>query len=196
MIDLHAVIARKSRESAGTIEAFFAAHAERIVACARALEQAFAQGGRLLCVGNGGSACDAQHIAVEFMHPIFEKRAALPAQALCVDSALLSAVGNDQDFALAFAAQLRLLARPHDVLLALSTSGRSANVARALGVARELGLLTIGFTGRDGGRMAEMCDHLFVVPSFSIHRIQETHVALLHVLWDVVHLVRGEEDLL
>lgn len=193
---LSAAIVRKAREGTATREAFFAAEADRIVACGRALAAAFESGGRLFAMGNGGSACDAQHVALEFMHPIIDKRPALPAIGLSTDAALLTAVGNDTDFSLAFVRQLQLLARPGDVALGISTSGKSANVNRALAAARDLGLLTVGFTGRDGGRMPELCDHCFVVPSFSIHRIQETHVALLHVLWDVVHVIRGEEDVL
>ena len=194
--DLRASILRKSRESAETKTAFFAQEADRILACCTAMAQAFRQGARLFVMGNGGSACDAQHAAVEFMHPIIEKRQALPAVALGTDAALLSAVGNDQDFALVFAQQLRLLARAGDIALGISTSGKSANVNRGLAAAREIGMLTIGFSGRDGGRMPELCDYTFIVPSFSIHRIQETHETLLHVVWDLIHVIRGEEDVL
>jgi D-sedoheptulose 7-phosphate isomerase len=194
MTNLAASVLRKSRESAATSETFFTAEAERIEACCRAMAAAFDAGGRLFVMGNGGSACDAQHIAVEFMHPIIEKRPPLPAMALGSDTALLTAVGNDQDFAMAFTEQLRLLARRGDIALGISTSGKSANVTRALGVARDLGLLTVGFTGRDGGRMPDLCDHCFTVPSFSIHRIQEGHATLLHIVWDLIHVIRGEED--
>jgi D-sedoheptulose 7-phosphate isomerase len=130
------------------------------------------------------------------MHPIVEKRPPLPAIALTTDTALLTATGNDQDFALAFAGQVRLLGRPGDIALGISTSGKSANVNRALGAARDVGMLTVGLTGRDGGRMPELCDHCFTVPSFAIHRIQETHATLIHVLWDLVHMIRGEQDVL
>jgi D-sedoheptulose 7-phosphate isomerase len=187
-------VIRKGRESAETIGAFFAENADAVLACAGALARSFDAGGRLFTLGNGGSACDAQHAAVEFMHPIHTKRRPIAATALAVDAALLSAVGNDQDFAFAFTSQLRVLARAGDVVLALSTSGQSSNVNRALVTAREMGLVTVGFTGRDGGRMRELCDHAFVAPSFSIHRIQEVHAALLHVLWDMIHVARGEED--
>jgi D-sedoheptulose 7-phosphate isomerase len=194
--DLREIILRKSRESTATKEQFFSENADRIAACCEAMSRAFAAGGRLFAFGNGGSACDAQHIAVEFMHPIIEKRAPLPAQALVTDTALLSAIGNDRDFSLAFAAQLKLLARAGDIALGISTSGKSANVNRALQTARELGMLTVGFAGRDGGRMPELCDHCFTVGSFSIHRIQETQETLLHVLWDLIHVIRGEEDVI
>jgi D-sedoheptulose 7-phosphate isomerase len=187
---------RKVKEAAATQERFFAAEKERIVECCGKMSQAFDGGGRLFTFGNGGSACDAAHVAVEFMHPVVEKRPPLPAYALSSDATLLSAVGNDQDFALGFAAQLRTLAKKGDIALGLSTSGQSANVNRALAAAREIGMLTVGFAGRDGGRMAPLCDWCFVVPSFSIHRIQETHEILLHLVWDCIHLFRGQEDVL
>lgn len=189
-------ILRKARESAATKERFFAEQAPRVAECCAAMAAAFDRGARLFVMGNGGSACDAEHAAVEFVHPVLEKRPALPAVALSTSPALLSAVGNDRDFSLVFAAQLRLHARAGDIALGISTSGRSANVNRALAAAREIGMLRIGFSGGDGGRMPELCDFCFTVPSFSIHRIQETHETLLHVLWDLVHVSRGAEDIL
>ena len=195
-IDFEAAVRRKSRESQSTLELFFSENGPRIVACAAAMARAFSEGGRLFAMGNGGSACDARHAAVEFMHPIVEKRPAFPAVALGSDTALLSAVANDSDFALAFSSELKLLARRGDVALGISTSGKSAGVLRALQAAKELGLLAVGLTGPDGGRFPDICDHCFVVPSFSIHRIQEVHATFLHVLWDLVHMTRGEEDVL
>jgi D-sedoheptulose 7-phosphate isomerase len=193
---LREAILRKGRESCTVKEQFFRENAGRIAACAAAMSDAFEAGGRLFVFGNGGSACDAQHVAVEFMHPIVEKRKALPAIALACDSALLTAKGNDRDFSLSFVEQLSVLGRKGDVALGISTSGKSANVNRALQGAREQGLLTVGFSGRDGGRMPALCDHCFSVESFSIHRIQETQEALLHVLWDAIHVIRGEEDVI
>jgi D-sedoheptulose 7-phosphate isomerase len=187
-------ILRKARESAATKESFFSENAERVIECARAMVENFAAGGRLFVMGNGGSASDAQHVAVEFMHPIIEKRAALPAIALGSEMPLVTAIANDRDFSLVYSQQLRSLARRGDIALGISTSGKSASVNRALQTARELELLTVGFSGRDGGRMPDFCDHCFTVPSFSIHRIQETQETLLHVLWDTIHLIRGEED--
>ena len=193
---LQAAILRKARESCALKEAFFSENAARIEACAAAMTQAFARGGRLFAFGNGGSACDAQHVSVEFMHPIFEKRAPLPAIALSCDTALITAKGNDRDFSMTFVEQLKVLAQKGDMALGISTSGKSANVNRALQTAREMGLVTVGFSGRDGGRMPALCDHCLTVESFSIHRIQETQEALLHVLWDAIHLIRGEEDVI
>ncbi len=189
-------ILRKARESADLKIAFVQEHAERLAACVRALAERFATGGRLLVMGNGGSSCDAQHVAVEFQHPIVEKRRALPALALTADTALLTAVGNDADFSQVFARQIDLLARPEDAVLGISTSGASANVNRALRKARDRGLLTIGFAGRDGGAMADLCQFCFVVPTWSVHRIQETHTLLVHLLWDQLHVALGEPDVL
>lgn len=189
-------ILRKSRESTETKEQFFTENADRIADCCAAMATALTDGRKLFVMGNGGSACDAQHVAVEFMHPIIEKRPALPAMALNIDTAMLTAVGNDQDFSLAFTQQLRMLGQRGDIALGISTSGKSANVNRALQAAREAGLITVGFSGRDGGRMPEVCDYCFTVPSFSIHRIQETHETLLHVMWDLIHVIRGEDDVI
>jgi len=189
-------ILRKAHESADTKIAFFEENAGDLERCVAALAERFHLGGRLWVMGNGGSACDAQHVAVEFLHPIVEKRRALPAQALTTDTAAITAIGNDTDFSHVFVRQLELLARPEDAALGISTSGSSSNVNRALRWARERGLLTIGFAGRDGGRLPDACDHPFVVKSWSIHRIQETHTALLHLLWDLVHVAMGEDDVL
>jgi D-sedoheptulose 7-phosphate isomerase len=189
-------ILRKARESVETKHQFFTEQAPRIAECCSTMAAAFERGARLFAMGNGGSACDAEHVAVEFVHPVLERRPALPAFALAASPALLTAVGNDQDFSLVFAKQLRLQGRAGDIALGISTSGKSANVNRALRAARELGMLTVGFSGRDGGCMPELCDFCFTVPSFSIHRIQETHVTLFHVLWDMIHVSRGEEDIL
>lgn len=189
-------ILRKARESARASEDLLVRDAPLLEACVGRMAERFRSGGRLFAMGNGGSACDAQHIAVEFQHPIIEKRRALPALALTNDSATLTAIGNDSDFSLVFARQLRLLATPGDMALGISTSGQSSNVTRGLTAAKEMGLLTIAFSGRDGGRVAEIADFCFVVPSFSIHRIQEGHTLLLHLLWDQLHVALGEDDVL
>jgi D-sedoheptulose 7-phosphate isomerase len=189
-------ILRKARESADVKEQFFRAEADRIEALVRAMAARFSSGGRLYVMGNGGSATDAQHISVEFFHPIVEKRKPLPAIALTADQALLTAISNDRDFAKVFADQLRVLARPGDMALVVSTSGKSPNLVQALETARELGLLTIAFTGKDGGRLPDLAEYCFVVPSFSIHRIQETHVTLYHIVWDLVHVALGEDDVI
>jgi D-sedoheptulose 7-phosphate isomerase len=189
-------IVRKAQESAQLVSSFVTERATDIERTATALSDRFRRGGRLFVAGNGGSACDAMHVAVEFQHPIIEKRRALPATALPADIALLTAVGNDGDFGQVFAAQLVLAARETDAVLGISTSGTSTNVLRAMRTARELGCCTIAFTGRDGGPLADLCEYTFVVPSWSIHRIQEVHTVLLHLLWDHVHVALGEPDVL
>lgn len=191
-----ASIRRKARESAELAVAFADEHAEEIERCVVAMAERFRKGGQLLVAGNGGSACDAQHVTVEFLHPIIEKRRRLAARALVADTALLSAIGNDVDFGEVFAEQIRVLGRPEDMLLGISTSGASTNVIRGVRQAREQGLLTLGFAGRDGGALADLCDHCFVVPSWSIHRIQECHTLMLHLLWDQLHVALGEDDVL
>ncbi len=193
---MKAAIERKVRESHEVGARFFTDNAARIETCARALAHRFSSGGRLFVMGNGGSACDAAHVAVEFVHPVVEKRRALPAFSLPSDPASITAIGNDRDFASVFEHQLRVLARTGDVALGISTSGASANVVRGLKYARSAGLMSIGFAGRDGGRMLDVCDHCFVVETWSIHRVQESHTILLHLLWDLVHITMGEDDVL
>lgn len=172
-------ILRKACESAALAVSFCEENADLLERAARALAVRFAENGCLFVVGNGGSACEAQHVAMDFSHPIVEKRRALPAHALSADSALLT-----------------LRARPSDAVLGISASGASASVNRALARARQLGLLTLAFTGRDGGAMADLAELCFVVPNWSVHRIQETHTLLLHLLWDHVHVALGEDDVL
>lgn len=189
-------LVRKANESATLLASFVERCAPELERVTHALADRFRRGGRLFVMGNGGSACDALHVAVEFQHPIVEKRRALPASALSADVALLTAIGNDGDFGQVFAAQLELVARDTDAVLGISTSGTATNVLRGMRRARELGACTIGFCGRDGGPLADLCEHPFVVPSWSIHRIQEAHTLLLHLLWDHVHVALGEPDVL
>jgi len=189
-------ILRKVRESVEMKEKFFNDNAESIGVLCNEMAQRFREGHKLLVMGNGGSACDALHVAVEFKHPIIEKRRALPAEALVADIATLTAISNDIDFSRVFVNQLRLVSQPGDMALAISTSGKSPNLIYALEAARSRGLMTIAFAGKDGGRFPEVADHCLIVPSYSIHRIQEVHTTLIHVLWDLVHVSLGEEDVI
>jgi D-sedoheptulose 7-phosphate isomerase len=189
-------VLRKCRESADMKFRFFEANADLLEEVCRRLAEALAAGHQLFVMGNGGSSCDALHVAVEFVHPIIEKRRAFPARALTCDTALLTAISNDSDFSQTFAEQLKLFGKPGDVVLGISTSGMSPNVNYGLQAARESGVLTIAFSGKDGGRSKEIAEYCLTVPSFSIHRIQEVHTTLLHVLWDMVHVLLGEEDII
>ncbi len=188
-------IMRKVQESTTTALSFFEQNADRLSSLASTMAAAFRTEHRLFVIGNGGSSCDAEHVSVEFMHPIFEKRKSLPCICLTSQSALVSAIANDVDFSAVYSLPLAQLAREGDMVLAISTSGMSANLVRAFSEARSKGLITIAFNGKDGGRLSSLAEWNFVVPSYSIHRIQETHVMLLHILWDLVHLNLGEEDI-
>jgi D-sedoheptulose 7-phosphate isomerase len=192
MKELHFSLLEKAKESVEVKRAFFEANGDEILAASLTLARAFRRGNKLLACGNGGSATDAQHVAVEFMHPITVGRAALPAICLANDLAMVTAVANDVGVAHVFSRQVIALGREGDVLLGISTSGNSENLTNAFETARRMKLATIGFAGGDGGRMAELergglLDHCLTVPTSSIHRVQESHVALYHVMWDMVH---------
>lgn len=188
-------VRQKALDSVETKQRFFAAHGEAVVATARALAATYQRGGRLFAMGNGGSSCDASHIAVEFLHPVTAGRPALAAVNLVADTAMLTAVGNDVGIAHVFVRPLIAQARRGDALIGISTSGNSANLMAAFAKAREMGVTTIGLSGHDGGEMASsgVVDHCLVVASDSIHRIQETHVAIYHILWDLVHTLLADQ---
>jgi D-sedoheptulose 7-phosphate isomerase len=194
--DFKQAVLRKCKESADMKATFFEANAGVLEEVCRRVAESLSSGHQLFVMGNGGSSCDALHVAVEFVHPIIEKRRAFPARALTSDTALLTAISNDADFSQTFAEQLKLFGKPGDVVLGISTSGMSANVNYGLDAARQMGMLTIGFSGKDGGRTRDIAEYCLTVPSFSIHRIQEVHTTLLHVLWDMVHVMLGEEDII
>lgn len=187
-------ILRKCGESVEMKEKFFDKYAEQIEAMSRDMAGRFAAGKKLLVMGNGGSLCDALHFSVEFTHPIIEKRRAFPVVPLMTDTATITAISNDIDYTRVFVNQLRLLGQEGDMALAVSTSGKSPNLIYAVETAREKKMLTIAWLGKDGGRLAELADYAFIVPSYSIHRIQEVHATLVHVAWDLIHITLGEED--
>jgi D-sedoheptulose 7-phosphate isomerase len=187
-------VIRKCGESVEMKEKFFTKYAESLEVMSRAMAERFQQGGRLFVMGNGGSLCDALHMCVEFNHPIIEKRAPFPVIPLMTDIATMTAIGNDIDFTRVFVNQLRLLSVAGDMAMVFSTSGKSPNLIYALQAAREKQILTMAFAGKDGGRFPEIADYCFIVPSYSIHRIQEVHATVVHVVWDLVHIALGAED--
>jgi D-sedoheptulose 7-phosphate isomerase len=168
---------------------------DRLLECAWAMAERFAAGGRLLAFGNGGSSTDAQDLARLFLSPTGppgggptgKPPRALPAFALTNDIAVVTALTNDVGFDVVFARQVAAFARPGDIAVGLSTSGNSGNLLRAFDEAKGRGLLTVGISGYDGGKMAELStiDYLFVVPSPSVHRIQEAQTTLYHALWEL-----------
>ena len=187
--DLLTSIRRKVDDSIRAKQALVDQSGPALLDTARALAGVFAGGGRLLTMGNGGSSCDAAHVAVEFMHPITVGRKALPAMHLGADLPMLTAVGNDVGFDEIFVRQVIAHGRSGDALIGFSTSGNSTNLLRAFEVASQRGLVTLGFSGGDGGRMASagFVQHCVIVPSPSVHRVQEGHLVAYHVLWDLVH---------
>jgi D-sedoheptulose 7-phosphate isomerase len=191
---LHSV-AEKARESRETNERFFAEQASVLVAAAKSIAEVYRRGGRLFSMGNGGSSCDASHVAVEFVHPITAGRPALAAINLVADLAMISAVGNDLGFEHVFTRQILAQGRPGDGLIGISTSGNSGNLIAAFAKAKEMGIVTVGLAGGDGGKMKTegVVDHCLVVPTASIHRIQESHVAAYHILWDLVHTLLADD---
>lgn len=158
---------------------------------AQTLATALSGGGKILLCGNGGSAADAQHLAAEFTGRLVDDRRPLAALALSADSSSLTCIANDYAFDQIFVRPLRALARPGDVLVGISTSGRSANVRCAVEAARALGVVTLGLLGRDGGAIAPLCDQALIVPSDTTARIQEAHIFIGHVLCGRVETLLG-----
>lgn len=195
--DLIALVDERFAQSTQVPEAFFATEADRIAEACWAMARRFHRGGRLLAFGNGAAATDAQHVTVEFVHPVIVGKRALPALALTNDTATLSGIMAEGGALAPFKRQLAVLARPQDMAMGFSTDGRCANVLDALAEARNLGLLTLGLAGGDGGPLARApLDFAFVVPSDDPMVIQETHETLYHVLWELVHIFFEHEGLL
>jgi D-sedoheptulose 7-phosphate isomerase len=142
--------------------------------------------GRIYFCGNGGSAADAQHLAAEFSGRFYTDRQALPAEALHCNTSYLTAVANDYGYDVVYARLIRGIANPGDFLVGLSTSGNSVNIVKAFETAREKKITTVGFTGKDGGKMKELSDYLINVPSGDTPRIQESHIMLGHIICQLV----------
>jgi len=158
----------------------------RVAAVAGVCNEALRRGNKILFAGNGGSAADAQHLAGELVSRFAYDRPGLAAFALTTDTSVLTAIGNDYGYEQLFARQVQAVGVAGDVLFGISTSGRSPNILAALRVAREKGLVTVGLTGRLGGQMPELCDHLLRVPSDSTPRIQEGHIAMGHAICQII----------
>jgi D-sedoheptulose 7-phosphate isomerase len=162
------------------------AMAPDVARAAECLSDALRSGGKLMFCGNGGSAADSQHLASEFTGRFVDDRRPLAALALSTDSSALTCIANDYAFDQVFERQLRALGRKGDVLVAISTSGRSANVQRAVHAAREGGIAVVGLLGRDGGTLRSLCDVALIVPSDTTARIQEAHIFIGHTLCAMV----------
>ncbi len=179
-------VKKSFRESAEVKLSFLELYAEKIVEVAQIISTALRDGNKLLLFGNGGSAADAQHIAAEIVGRFKKERRALPAIALTTDTSILTAVGNDYGFEHIFERQIEALCMPGDIAIGITTSGNSENVIRGIKKAHDLGATTIAFTGRNGGRIAEVAHYSFIVPSYETPRIQECHITLGHVLCELI----------
>jgi D-sedoheptulose 7-phosphate isomerase len=167
-----------------------AGQADAVAAACHAMAVRFHRGGKLVVFGTGGASTDAQHVAVEFVHPVIVGKRALPAISLTTDVATVTGIAERDGVAAIFAHQIRFLADPADIALGLSADGNTASVLAGLEAARELGLLTIALAGRDGGQIAaaKVADHLLVAGSDDPRVVKELHVTMYHVLWELVHV--------
>jgi D-sedoheptulose 7-phosphate isomerase len=174
-------------EESARIKAGFAReNADKIVEVVQLIAQAFREGKKVVLFGNGGSATDASHIAAEFVNRFLMERPPLPAIALNTDVAILTSISNDYDYSQVFSKQLSALGAEGDVVIGISTSGNSPNVIKALDVAKKNGMKTVVLTGGTGGKMANLADYTFIVPTKVTARVQETHITLGHAICQMV----------
>lgn len=185
------LIQAEIQESIATKRRMLSDHIAVLALIADTMTAALRGGNKLLFFGNGGSAADAQHIATEFVSKFRRNRQALAAIALTTDTSLLTAIGNDFTFDDVFTRQIEALGMPGDVAFGLSTSGNSRNVVNALQLARARGLITIGFTGADGGQLKDAAEFCFRAPSDSTARIQEAHITAAHAICEVIERELG-----
>jgi D-sedoheptulose 7-phosphate isomerase len=151
-----------------------------------AMQKCIKNGGKILIMGNGGSAADAQHIAAEIVGRFKKERKGMPAIALTTDTSILTSVGNDYGYDYIFARQIEALCRPEDLVIGITTSGNSANVVRAMEAAKAIGATTVGLTGGTGGKLTAICQHNLIMPSNVTARIQEAHIFVGHSLCEIL----------
>jgi D-sedoheptulose 7-phosphate isomerase len=176
------------KESNRVKETFVNENLSRLVNVVEAITSALKAGNKILLFGNGGSAADAQHLAAEFVNRFIIERPPLPAIALTTDSSIITSIGNDYDFSEVFSKQIRAIGQAGDIAWGISTSGNSANVLKGLEVAKKIGLVTIAFTGKDGGNIAKIADFSINVSSAVTARIQEAHITAGHAICDLVDI--------
>ena len=185
-------ILKAFEESISVKERFVKDHLKLIIDASKIIAESFNEGKKLFLFGNGGSATDASHIAAEFVNRFKKERPGLPAIALNTDMAVITSIANDYDFSEVFSRQLKSLSEDGDVVIAISTSGSSSNVLKAVDVAKKKKLRIIVFTGAKGEKLASKADYAFIVPSDNTPRIQETHITLGHVLCQMVEEILFE----
>ena len=176
------------KESIRVKEAFVNENLSKLVSVVEAVTGALKAGNKILIFGNGGSAADAQHIAAEFVNRFVIERPPLPAIALTTDTSVITSIGNDYDFSEIFSKQIRAIGQPGDIAWGISTSGNSANILKGLEVAKKMGLVTIAFTGKDGGAITKIADLSVNVSSSVTARIQEVHITAGHAVCDLVDI--------
>ena len=184
-MDIEAVI-QAFETSADVKNEFIRTHADRVVEVGQLLIRAFREGRKVLLFGNGGSATDASHLAAEFVGRYRRDRDPLPALALACDMAAITCIANDYDYTDIFSRQIKAHGRKGDVAIAISTSGNSLNVIRGVEAAMDRGLVTVAWTGATGGKVGDLVDYCFRVPSSVTARIQECHITLGHVLCEFI----------
>ena len=177
------------KESIKVKEQFITENQNHIILLAKKVAEAFTNDRKLMICGNGGSAADAQHIVAEFVNRFEMERPPLPALALTTDTSIITSVGNDSSFEDIFSKQIKALGVPGDILLAISTSGQSKNILKAVKAAQKIGIYTVAFTGKDGGELAKLANLSIVVKSSVTARIQEAHILAGHLLCHLVDYV-------
>jgi len=186
-------ILKEFKESISVKDKFIQGHVDAVLEVSKAIASTFSEGNKVILFGNGGSASDASHIAGEFVNRFKRERPGLPAIALNTDMAVITSIANDYDYSEIFARQLKALAAEGDMIIAITTSGNSPNVLKAVDVAKKKKLKTVVFTGSKGEKLASKATYSFVVPSDNTPRIQETHITLGHVLCLMVEEILFEE---
>lgn len=177
----------KELKESADIKRMMAQNLSDVIAnAAKIVIDAYKGGGKVLLIGNGGSAADAQHIAAELVGRFKLERIGLPAIALSTNTSILTALSNDYEYDTVFSRQLEALANDNDVLIAITTSGTSLNILKAVKVARSKSVKVIGLTGRNGGKLKDMADLTIIVPSNNTPRIQEAHITIGHIICDLV----------
>ncbi len=180
------VIHKRFEETEKVKKRFLRENHPQLIAIIKLIANALENGSKLLLFGNGGSAAEAQHLAAEFVNRFLMDRPPLPAIALSTDSSILTSIGNDYSFSEVFSKQIVALGKEGDVAIGISTSGNSANVIRAIEVAKEMGIKTVALTGNNGGDLAKVATYSLTVPSNSTPCIQEVHMAVGHILCEMV----------
>jgi len=181
-------IIKTFKESSRVKDTFVNENLAKLVNVIEAIINALKAGNKILIFGNGGSAADAQHIAAEFVNRFIIERPPLPAIALTTDTSVITSIGNDYDFSEIFSKQIRAVGQPGDIAWGISTSGNSANVLKGLEMAKKLGLITVAFTGKDGGEIAKIVDFPIHVSSSNTARIQEAHITAGHAICEMVDI--------